>query len=297
MFKKFGKILLLLVFCTAAVALPMAYKTVYVEADGVAEIAMELTSGKVFHSKNAEKRLPMASTTKIMTALITAEECDLDEVITVPEQAVGVEGSSIYLKRDERISVKDLLYGLMLRSGNDAACALAVHHSGSVEKFVERMNQRAKEIGANDTNFKNPSGLPDDEHYTTAKDLCNIARTAMSNATFSQVVSTKLYNGEFRQFINKNKLLNAMEGANGVKTGYTQKAGRCLVSSAKRDGMDVVCVVLNCYDMFERSQNIIENCFERYTCEIIPADMNFIYKGKPCEIGRASCRERVCLSV
>lgn len=284
MFKKFGKILLLLVFCTAAVALPMAYKTVYVEADGVAEIAMELTSGKVFHSKNAEKRLPMASTTKIMTALITAEECDLDEVITVPEQAIGVEGSSIYLKRDERISVKDLLYGLMLRSGNDAACALAVHHSGSVEKFVERMNQRAKEIGANDTNFKNPSGLPDDEHYTTAKDLCNIARTAMSNATFSQVVSTKLYNGEFRQFINKNKLLNAMEGANGVKTGYTQKAGRCLVSSAKRDGMDVVCVVLNCYDMFERSQNIIENCFERYTCEIIPADMNFIYKGKPCAL-------------
>ena len=130
MFKKFGKILLLFVCCTAAVALPLAYKTVYVEADGVAEIAMELTSGKVFHSKNAEKRLPMASTTKIMTALITAEECDLDEVITVPEQAVGVEGSSIYLKRDERISVKDLLYGLMLRSGNDAACALAVHHSG-----------------------------------------------------------------------------------------------------------------------------------------------------------------------
>lgn len=254
------------------------------EADGVAEIAMELTNGKILHGKNIDKRLPMASTTKIMTALIIAEECDLNQVITVPDQAVGVEGSSIYLKKDECISVKDLLYGLMLRSGNDAACALAVHHSGSVEKFVEKMNDRAKELGATQTNFANPSGLPDDEHYTTARDLCNIARQAMSNPAFAQIVSTKNYAGDYRYFTNKNKLLHRLEGANGVKTGYTQKAGRCLVSSAKRDNMDVVCVVLNCYDMFERSEAIIENCFDRFCNETISGERVFSYRGTQCRL-------------
>lgn len=254
------------------------------EADGVAEIAMELTQGKILHQKNIDRKLPMASTTKIMTALIITEECDLDEVIAVPDQAVGVEGSSIYLKKGENISVKDLLYGLMLRSGNDSACALAIHHSGSTEKFVDKMNDRAKELGANDTNFTNPSGLPNEEHYTTARDLCNIARQAMSNPVFAEVVSTKKYEGDNRFFTNKNKLLNTLDGANGVKTGYTQKAGRCLVSSAKRENMDVICVVLNCYDMFERSGAIIETCFKRYANEIISSDKVFSFRGTPCKL-------------
>ncbi len=233
-------------------------------ASAGAEIAMELTTRTVLTESNADKRMPMASTTKIMTAIIIAEDCNLDEEITVPDAAVGVEGSSIYLKKDERIDVRDLLYGLMLRSGNDSAVALAIHHSGSVENFVTVMNERAKRIGADNTNFKNPSGLPDDEHYTTARDLCNIACYAMNNEIFREVVSSKSHVGKFRSFENKNKMLYRYEGANGVKTGYTLKAGRCLVSSAERDGMDVVTVVLNCYDMYERSSAILDRCFYAY---------------------------------
>lgn len=233
-------------------------------ASAGAEIAMELTTRTVLTESNADKRMPMASTTKIMTAIIIAEDCNLDEEITVPDAAVGVEGSSIYLKKDERIDVRDLLYGLMLRSGNDSAVALAIHHSGSVENFVTVMNERAKRIGADNTNFKNPSGLPDDEHYTTARDLCNIACYAMNNEIFREVVSSKSHVGKFRSFENKNKMLYRYEGANGIKTGYTLKAGRCLVSSAERDGMDVVTVVLNCYDMYERSSAILDQCFYAY---------------------------------
>lgn len=287
MFNKFKKFILVAVCLCAAVICQgvCSDNKVGASADGVAEIAMELNSGNVFMQKNADKRLPMASTTKIMTALIIAEECNLDEVITVPDQAVGVEGSSIYLKHGEQISVKDLLYGLMLRSGNDAACALAIHHSGSVENFVEKMNLKAQELGAHDTHFANPSGLPDETHYTTAKDLCNIARNAMLNETFNKVVSTKSYTGEFKSFFNKNKLLTKLDGANGVKTGYTEKAGRCLVSSAKRGNMDVVCVVLNCYDMFERSAQIIESCFEKYSVEKLGADSVYFVNGKACTLG------------
>ncbi|MDE6691193.1 MAG: D-alanyl-D-alanine carboxypeptidase [Clostridia bacterium] len=284
MFKKFLKVIAAGLCLAVILSVPFGGGKVSASADGVAEIAMEQESGKILYGRNVDSKLPMASTTKIMTALIIAEDCDLSEVITVPDIAVGVEGSSIYLKKDEQISVRDLLYGLMLRSGNDAACALAVHHSGSVEKFVDRMNERAKELGADSTHFKNPSGLPDDEHYTTARDLCNIARHAMSNAVMKEVVSTRQYSGDFRHFLNKNKLLLSLDGANGVKTGYTKKAGRCLVSSAERDNMDVVCVVLHCYDMYERSAAIINNCFAKYSLETISADRVFKYKGRHCTL-------------
>ena len=257
----------LLLFCLAVMLLCGAFglsSPIRASASAGAEIAMELTTRTVLTESNADKRMPMASTTKIMTAIIIAEDCNLDEEITVPDAAVGIEGSSIYLKKDERIDVRDLLYGLMLRSGNDSAVALAIHHSGSVENFVTVMNERAKRIGADNTNFKNPSGLPDDEHYTTARDLCNIACYAMNNEIFREVVSSKSHVGKFRSFENKNKMLYRYEGANGVKTGYTLKAGRCLVSSAERDGMDVVTVVLNCYDMYERSSAILDQCFYAY---------------------------------
>ncbi|MDE7162965.1 MAG: D-alanyl-D-alanine carboxypeptidase [Clostridia bacterium] len=286
MFKKLRSAIFFGVCLTLVASFVTFNSPVNADADGVAEIAMELTQGKILHEKNADRKLPMASTTKIMTALIIAEECDLSEAITVPDEAVGVEGSSIYLKKGETISVKDLLYGLMLRSGNDASCALAIHHSGSIEKFVEKMNCRAKELGANDTNFANPNGLPNDQHYTTARDLCNISRHAMSNPVFAEVVSTKNYSGDFRTFVNKNKLLNRLDGANGVKTGYTQKAGRCLVSSAKRENMDVVCVVLNCYDMWDRSEAIIENCFNKYCNETLSADRIYNFRGTQCKLDK-----------
>lgn len=244
-------------------------------ADARAEIAMELSTGKVLLQKNPDVKLPMASTTKIMTAIIIIEDCDLDEELITPPQAVGTEGSSIYLKEGEKIDVRDLLYGLMLRSGNDAACALAIHHSGSIENFTKVMNERAKEYGAVNTNFTNPHGLPDENHYTTAEDLCKIACHAMNNEKFREIVSTVNYRGKFRNYTNKNKLLTSYEGANGVKTGYTLKAGRCLVSSAERDGMDVVCVVLDCYDMYERSKKILDECFDKY--KLVEIDKNTVF--------------------
>lgn len=254
------------------------------DASAQAEIAMELTTGTVLTERNADAKLPMASTTKILTAIIIIEDCDLDEVITVPTEAVGVEGSSIYLKWDEQIDIRDLLYGLMLRSGNDSATALAIHHSGSVEKFADAMNERAKKIGAENSNFKNPSGLPDSEHYTTARDLCKIACYAMNNADFKQIVSTTNYSGKYRSFINKNKMLHKYDGANGVKTGYTLKAGRCLVSSAERNGMDVVCVVLNCPDMYERSCTVFDTCFDSFKLLKLNEDKVFICNQVLCKI-------------
>lgn len=253
-------------------------------ADARSEIAMELTTGKVLSESNADAKLPMASTTKILTAIIIIEDCNLDEVIFVPEEAAGVEGSSVYLKKGEEIDVRDLLYGLMLRSGNDCAAALAIHHSGSIQKFAEAMNDKAQKIGTENSNFTNPSGLPDDNHYTTARDLCKIACYARRNETFSNVVSTKNYNGKFRTFVNKNKMLRLYEGANGIKTGYTLKAGRCLVSSAKRNDMDVVCVVLNCPDMYERSCAILDECFNGFKLLKIGANKVFMCGILPCKL-------------
>ena len=244
-------------------------------AESRAEIAMEVQTGKVLTESGADLKLPMASTTKIMTALIIAEDCDLDEVFTVHDEAVGVEGSSIYLKKGEKIDVRDLLYGLMLRSGNDSAAALAIHHSGSIEKFAEKMNERAKQLGATSTNFKNPSGLPDSQHYTTARDLCKIACAAMKNKIFKEVVGTKNYEGKFRSYSNKNKMLFNYQWATGVKTGYTKNAGRCLVSSAEKDGMEVVSVVLNCPEMYERSESILNYCFSNY--KLIKLDENRLF--------------------
>jgi len=271
-----------LIFCLIFGAV-FAVKPLNAEASAAAEISMELSTGTVLEESNADARLPMASTTKIMTAIIIVEDCNLDEVITVPDKAVGVEGSSIYLKKDEQIDIRDLLYGLMLRSGNDSATALAIHHSGSVEKFVEVMNGRAKKIGAECTHFTNPSGLPDNEHYTTARDLCKIACYAMRNETFKEVVSTRSYKGKFRSYDNKNKMLYNYEGANGVKTGYTMKAGRCLVSSAERNGMDVVTVVLNCPDMYERSEALLNDAFENFN--LINLSENTVYSS-----GTVLCR-------
>lgn len=253
-------------------------------ASAQAEIAMELTTGATLMESNANARLPMASTTKILTAIIIIEDCSLDEEITVPDEAVGVEGSSIYLANDEKIDIRDLLYGLMLRSGNDSATALALHHSGSIEKFAEIMNDRAKSMGAKNSSFKNPSGLPDDEHYTTAYDLCKIACYAMKNEIFKEIVSTTNYVGKYKNFVNKNKILYKYEYANGIKTGYTLKAGRCLVSSAEKDGMDVVCVVLNCPDMYEHSIDIFEACFKKFKLLTINEGTVFNSGGKLCRL-------------
>ncbi|QXM06068.1 D-alanyl-D-alanine carboxypeptidase family protein [Crassaminicella indica] len=231
-------------------------------------IVMDVKTGRVLYKKNMNKKMPMASTTKIMTALLGLERCSLDQKVKIPKNAVGVEGSSIYLKYDETLKMKDLVYGLMLRSGNDAAVAIATHVSGSVEKFVQLMNERAKKLGANNTNFVNPHGLHHKDHYTTAYDLALITREALMNPNFKEIVKTKLWVAEregYKYFYNKNKTLSQFEGGDGVKTGYTKVAGRCLVTSATRNGVQLICVVLNDPNWFQDSYDLLENAFNRYT--------------------------------
>lgn len=238
--------------------------------NSVSEIIMDVNSGRVLFENNAYEKKYMASTTKILTAICIIENCNISDVITVTDKTVGVEGSSIYLEVGEKLSVKDLLYGLMLRSGNDCAETLAVYCSGSIEKFSLLMNETAKKIGALNSNFVNPHGLHNDNHYTTAYDLALISRYAMKNQDFRSIVATKAVKIPFttknydRYLTNKNKMLKEFDGANGIKTGYTKKAGRCLVSSCLRNGLELICVVLNCPPMFERSKSLLTQSFENY---------------------------------
>lgn len=225
---------------------------------------LEKNSGRVVASKNMDLTLPMASTTKIVTALTVIQNCDdLDKVIQVDDSSIGVEGSSIYLRQGELISVKDLLFGLMLRSGNDSAVALACHIGGSVEGFAKLMNETTKNIGANNSNFVTPHGLDHKDHYTTAYDLARITAYALNNPVFKEIVSTKMHTvektnkSEKRYMSNKNRLLNSLSGCIGVKTGYTKRAGRCLVTATERENETFVCVVLNCGPMFEESASML----------------------------------------
>lgn len=238
------------------------------------EIVMERNSKRVLHANSERVKRPMASTTKILTAICAIENCNTDEIVEISPEAEGVEGSSIYLKQGEKLKLIDLLYGLMLRSGNDAAVQIALHVGGSIEKFAELMNNTAKKIGAVDSNFVNPHGLSAKNHYTTCYDLALITCHALGNETFSKIVSTRKYScknsdGYLRVMYNKNKMLSDFDGADGVKTGFTKEAGRCLVSSATRNGMQLVSVVLNCGPMFERSREILNDCFSSYSLEKI----------------------------
>lgn len=208
-------------------------------------------SGAVLYEKNSSAALPMASTTKIMTALVVLEHLPLDTVVTVPKEATLVEGSSIYLRENEKITVEELLYGLLLESGNDAAHTLAVAVSGDIPSFAALMNEKGAALGLVGTHFENPHGLSADGHYTTAYELARITAQAMKNEFFRTAVATKKHiapslDGELtRYFFNHNKLLRLYEGAVGVKTGFTKAAGRCLVSAAEKDGSLFIAVTLD----------------------------------------------------
>lgn len=244
-----------------------------VETTAKAMAVMEKTTGRILYSKNLNERLPMASTTKIITAIFIIENCDdLDKKVEISKTSVGIEGTSIGLKEGEHLSIRELLYGLMLRSGNDAAVALAEAVCGSVKEFCIKVNQFVFDLGAKNTHLENPHGLPNDSHYTTAYDLALISAYALNNPVFQEIVSTKkvevsnelksLYS---RTLINKNKLLKNYEFADGVKTGYTKKAGRCFVGSATKNGMQLVCVLLNCGPMFEECETLLEKGFNEYS--------------------------------
>lgn len=234
-------------------------------------ISMEVGSLRVLKGENISTKRYMASTTKILTAICVIENSNINDIVTVSSKTVGVEGSSMYLDDGEKISVKSLLYGLMLRSGNDAAETLACFISGSVENFARLMNETAKKIGANNSNFVNPHGLHNSNHYTTAYDLALISCYAMKNDVFREIVSTKKITVPWttreydRIMYNKNKMLLTYDGATGIKTGYTKIAGRCLVSSAIKNGMEVVTVVLNCSDMWLKSKNLLDDAFNNYS--------------------------------
>lgn len=232
-------------------------------------IVAEQSTGRVVFEQNADARLPMASTTKIATALTVLRHANVNGIVTVPKAACGIEGSSVYLTEGERLSVLDLLYGLMLRSGNDCAVALALHVGGSVDGFVEMMNRTAQSVGCENTHFVNPHGLHDENHYTSARDLAKITCEAFKNPLFCQIVAAKTYrvqtDGANRVFVNKNKLLSRYDYADGVKTGFTKKAGRCFVGSASQNGMRFVSVLLNCAPMFEESQALLQHAFCVYS--------------------------------
>jgi len=231
-------------------------------------IVMDRLTGRILFEKKGYIRRPMASTTKVMTAILALEKGKLSDIITVSERAARVGGSNIHLKKNERISLNDLLYGLMLSSGNDAAIAIAEHIGGTVEDFAYMMTTKAHKIGANNSAFQSPHGLDKDGHYTTAYDLAIMTNYALLNKKFSQIVSTKqtiISNG--RNLSNTNEMLRGYPGANGVKTGFTGKAGRCLVTSATRNNWQIISVVLGSASRQMRasdSTRILNYAFENY---------------------------------
>ena len=232
-------------------------------------VVIDAVSGEILFEKNAYEKRGMASTTKIMTAIVALEKGNKEDIVEISEKAAGVEGSSMYLKAGEKISLENLLYGLMLVSGNDAATAIAEHIAGSEENFARLMNDKAREIGVKSTNFTNPHGLSDDNHYTTAYDLAQITAYGMENPVFAEIVGTKSKTirreglGE-TTLVNHNKLLKTYEGYIGVKTGFTKATGRCLVSASKRNGAKIVCVTLSAGDDWNDHRKLIDKAFEGY---------------------------------
>jgi len=233
-------------------------------------ILIDAENGRVIYEKDAKEKLAPASTTKIMTALVALEimeeiGADLDSRIKVPKEAVGIEGSSLYLKVNEEVSLGELLYGMMLQSGNDAATATAISLDGNMEAFLERMNERAEEIGCKNTHFTNPSGLYDKNHFTTAADLAIIAREAMKNRVFREIVAAESWCSEetSRKFTNKNKTITQYEGATGIKIGYTKLSGRTLAASAKRGGKELIAVVLDDPNWFKDAYALLDYGFMR----------------------------------
>lgn len=273
--KKITKIFVFIALCSLTFfcfAQTFFTKTI-VRADSSAKAmcVVESSSSRVLYSKNENVKLPMASTTKIVTTLTVLNHCNnLDEEFVVDDRAVGITGTSIYLKHGEKKTVRELLYGMMLPSGNDAATALALHISNDIDSFCKLMKSTAEKCGAYNSNFENPHGLDSSGHFTTAYDLAIITATALDNDVFREIVCTKNYKisgsseGTFRYLKNKNKLLSSLEGCIGVKTGYTGNAGRCLVSACERNGLRAVCVVLNCGPMFEECHMLLNKSFDEY---------------------------------
>lgn len=278
---KILSLILLFALCAISVPIPASSAGIAPAFSGAisanAAFLMEAEDKLCLYEKNADARVGEASTTKIMTALVVSEVMPLDKLVSVPPEAVGVEGSSVYLEVGEFLSVRELLLALLLESANDAAVALAVVTAGSVENFAELMNKKAAKLELQNTHFTNPHGLYDEAHYTTARELALITAEALKSKELREIFATKSATiprgatvnntaGEGKRYLrNHNKMLSLYEGALGVKTGFTKKTGRCLVSAAERDGMTLICVTLNAPDDWNDHSSLLDYGFNTYS--------------------------------
>lgn len=278
--KRIACLLLALLFALPCIVIPVEATAPMAEPPSVSAqsaVLIEADSAEVAFSKSADFPLPMASTTKIMTALVALELADPATEITVGAESVGIEGSSIYLTEGETLTLEQLLYALLLESANDAATAIAIGLSGSVEAFAAEMNRKATSLGLRQTHFTNPHGLDHSEHFTTAYELALIARAAMQNPLFCQIVATRkttvphAATGGSRLLVNHNKLLRLYDGCIGVKTGFTKKSGRCLVSAAERDGVRLIAVTLHAPDDWNDHEKLLDYGFSRYKSVLLCA--------------------------
>ena len=244
-------------------------KTEEVDISSRIALIYDRASGRILYEKNGNKQTPMASTTKIMTAIVVLENAKLTDTVTITTKAAGIGGSRLGLKKNDKITVNDLLYGLMLRSGNDAAVALAIHVGGSVEGFAEMMNKKAEELNLTNSHFVVPHGLDNEGHYTTAYELAKMADYALKIDKFKEIVGTKVatihINGYAKKINNTNNLLGSVSGVYGVKTGFTNGAGRCLVTACKRNDLDIITVIIGADTNKIRSKDTIKLIQYAYT--------------------------------
>ena len=257
---KKGILWVLTVFCLSVSALASEAPAVSAQS----AILMEAESGQVLYEKKADSPRLIASTTKILTALVVLEHCDLREEVVIRPEWTNIEGSSMYLAAGKSYRVEELLYGLMLASGNDAAVALACHAAGSTEAFADWMNEKAQSLGCRNSHFVNPNGLDDAQHYASARDLALITRAALENDAFREIVSSQTATVGDLTYRNHNKLLGLYDGVFGVKTGYTMAAGRSLVSCCERDGMTLICVTLSAPDDWEDHMSLYDWGYENW---------------------------------
>ncbi len=251
-------------------------------------ILMDAATGRVLYEQRADEESLIASTTKIMTALVVCQQCNVLDRVRIPQEAVGIEGSSMYLQAGEILTIQELLYGLMLQSGNDAAVALAIYAGGTTEGFVQLMNDKARALGLENTHFENPNGLDAPHHRSTARDLAVLAAYAMDDPIFQKTVSTKQIKIGDRYLTNHNKLLWRVDGADGVKTGFTKAAGRILVSSAQRDGRRLVCVTINDPDDWNDHADLLEQGFRNYKIQPILSEGDIL--GYRPVVGGVDCK-------
>jgi len=264
---------LLASFILLALPVPAHAETAPVQAKSA--IVLCADDGSTLFAKNADSRCLIASTTKLMTALVCLEHAALDDTVTAQARHCAVEGSSMYLKAGERYSVRELLLGLLLASGNDAALALAEHTAGSVPTFVGLMNRKAQALGLKDTHFENPHGLDEGTHYSTARDLARLMSACMENPAFRSLDAQRTASAAGQTLVNHNKLLSLCPGCIGGKTGYTKAAGRCLVSCCEREGMRLVCVTLSDPDDWNDHMRLYDRAYEDYALHDLSTELSF----------------------